>query len=96
MMEGEQLPRPNQLPDKKPPGDFKIVGLNLAIFVVYTSLTMLINGGLIFAGLLMICQVVVCSILALYYRKWSWFLGGLLVLIIGFSTCVGMLSINGL
>lgn len=90
MMEEEQLPKPNQFPDNKPPSGIKIVGLNLAIFVGYTLLSMLINGGLIFAGLLMICQVVVCSILSLYYRKWSWFLGGLLVLIIGFSTCVSL------
>jgi hypothetical protein len=90
MMEEEQLPPPNQLPDNKPRSGIKIVGLNLAIFVGYTLLSMLINGGLIFAGLLMICQVIVCSILSLYYRKWSWFLGGLLVLIIGFSTCVSL------
>lgn len=90
MTEEEQLPPPNQLPDNKPPGGIKIVGLNLTVFVGYTLLSMLVNGGLIFAGLLMICQVVVCSILSLYYRKWSWFLGGLLVLIIGFSTCVSL------
>lgn len=93
MTEEEQLQPQNQHPDHKQPSGIKIIGLNLAVFVGYTLLSMLTNGGFIFAGLLMIAQVVVCIILSLYFRKWSWFLGGLLVLIIGFSTCVSLVRI---
>ncbi|WP_413667190.1 hypothetical protein ACEN9X_22095 [Mucilaginibacter sp. Mucisp86] len=93
MTEEEQLQPQNQHPDNKQPSGIKIVGLNLAVFVGYTLLSMLTSGGLIFAGLLMIVQVVVCVTLSLYFRKWSWFLGGLLVLIIGFSTCVSLVRV---
>lgn len=92
MTEEEQLQPLNQLPGNKPQGGIKIVGINLAVFVGYNLLSLLTDGGVI-AGLLMIAQVIVCIILSLYFRKWSWFLGGLLVLVIGFSTCVAIIRI---
>ncbi|GGA88782.1 hypothetical protein [Mucilaginibacter rubeus] len=92
MTEEEQLQPPNQPPGNKPQGGIKIVGINLAVFVGYTLLSLLTDGDVV-AGLLMVAQVIVCIILSLYFRKWSWFLGGLLVLVIGFSTCVAIIRI---
>ena len=89
-MEQQGLQPQNQPPEGKPASGVKIVGINLGVFVAYTLLSMLTDGGFLFAGILMIVHVFVCIILALYYRKWSWVLGGLLVLIIGFSTCVSL------
>jgi hypothetical protein len=90
MTEQRDLQSKNQQPEGEPASGIKIVGINLAVFVGYTLLSLLTDGGFLFAGVLMICQVIVCIILSVHYRKWSWFLGGLLVLIIGFSTCVSL------
>ena len=66
-----------------------IVGFNLLALLFYTVITKLIGGDAIVLDMFLIfIHVLVCIILAIANRSWFWLLSGLLVLIIGFSTCV--------
>lgn len=68
----------------------KIVGFNILVLVIYTALCSIdaSGGGFIFDAFLILAHVVVCIIMALAKRSWIWLLSALLVLVIGFSTCV--------
>ena len=88
--EPEQFkPEPN---DGKPKGKMVIVAYNLLALAGYTILFRLLaeQGGFIFDALFLACHVLVCLITALVSRSWMWLLSGVLVLAIGFSTCVTM------
>ncbi len=66
----------------------KIVGYNLLILVGYSAACLSFSGGFFFDAVLLFSHVVVCLIFAIDKRSWIWLLSGLLILIIGFSTCV--------
>jgi hypothetical protein len=85
-------------PPQKPKNGFSIVGYNLAILAAYTIFSRLIgDGGFIIDALLLVIHVFTCLILALTNRSWMWVLAAVLVLAIGFSTCVyGGLGIDKL
>jgi len=79
-----------------------IVGLNLLILVAYTILSKLIagiskpdagfvGGPLLDAGFIAV-HFLVCFIVAIEKRKWIWVLSGLVVLLVGASTCAEILS----
>ena len=68
--------------------NLKIAGVNMLLLLVYTFLTGLSKDGPIYDMMIIALHVVVCFILAIANRSWVWFLSGLLVIIIGFSTCV--------
>lgn len=73
---------------KQPDDGMKVVGLNLAILVVYSIICRLLGeGGIIIDALFIVMHVLVCIILAIVQRKWAWLLSAFLVLVIGFSTC---------
>jgi len=72
-------------------GNFKIIGGNLALMVGYTILCKLPDTGVFFDATLLFMQVLICWGLAIGYRSGVWLLAGLLVLLIGFSTCVKFL-----
>jgi hypothetical protein len=75
---------------------YKIVGINLAVLIVYTLMSALSPGGIIFDGFLIVIHVIVCMILTLTGpKRMQWLLSGVLVLVIGFSTCVGIGNLNG-
>lgn len=82
-----------QQPNNRPPKDMTIVGYNLLAFVGYTLVLRLAgNDGLIFEGIILVIHVFVSIILAIAYRSWFWLLSGVMVLIIGVSTCAYLLS----
>jgi hypothetical protein len=76
----------------------KIVGYNLLALVAYTIICEITakDGGFILDMFFIGIQVFIGIILAIVNRSWVWLLSALMVLIIGFSTCVGMLGLNGL
>ena len=76
----------------KPKGDMQIVAYNILVLVGYTILSKLSDGGFIFDAFLIFAQVVVCLVLSASQRSWSWLLSGVLVLVIGFSTCTMLAS----
>jgi len=78
--------------EKKSKLEWKIVGYNVLALVGYTLLFRLVDGGIIFDCIVVGLHFLVAIILALTMRKWEWFMSGLLVLIIGFSTCVTLLG----
>jgi hypothetical protein len=82
----------------KKPSAMKIVGYNLLALVVYTIICEITakDGGFILDMFFIGIQVFIGIILAIVNRSWVWLLSALMVLIIGFSTCVGMLGLNGL
>lgn len=83
-----------QQPNNRPSADMRIVGYNLLVFVGYTLVLRLAgNAGFILDGILLVIHVFVCIILSIAYRNWFWLLGGVMVLIIGVSTCAYLLSL---
>ncbi|UOE46906.1 hypothetical protein MTO98_21105 [Mucilaginibacter sp. SMC90] len=83
--------------NKKSPA-MKIVGYNLLVLAVYTIICAITNkdGGVIFDMFFIGIQFFACIIFAIINRSWVWLLSAIMVLIIGFSTCVGMLNFSGL
>jgi len=71
-----------------------IVGINLAILAVYTLISKSTDGGIGLDAVLIVLHVITCTIMALAKKSWIWFLSGVLVLVIGFSTCVSLLPLN--
>jgi len=69
-----------------------ILGINLVILIIYTVLCKMGNSieSLSLEALIIGLQVFVCIIMAIVKRSGMWLLSGFLVLIIGFSTCVGI------
>jgi len=84
--------------EEKKPSAMKIVGYNLLVFAAYTVICAVTSkdGGFIFDMFFIGIQCFACIILAIINRSLVWLLSALMVLIIGFSTCVGMLTISGL
>lgn len=82
-------------PGEKPIANYKILGGNLLLFALYT-LTALSTGrdggvaSLAMAGI----QFVICSSVAIASKRSVWFLSGVLVLIIGFGTCVSTFTLD--
>lgn len=79
------------------PSNMKIVGYNLLVFAAYTVICEVTanDGGFVFDMFFIGIHVIVGIILAIANRSWAWLLSALIVLVIGFSTCVGMLNFNG-
>jgi len=71
----------------------KIVGLNLLILVIYTSISASAGegGGPLIDSLFLFAHVITCLIVGSSSGKRTWFLSAVLILLIGFSTCVGIL-----
>ena len=65
-----------------------IVAINLIALVFYTIICKFIESGIILDASLIFCHVLTCICFALVKRSWMWFLSAVLVLAIGFSTCV--------
>jgi tryptophan-rich sensory protein len=70
--------------------DIAILGINLGIFIAYTLLCFAVDsssaGGISF--LIALFHGAVSTLTALVTRRWAWFLGAILVVLIGFGTCV--------
>lgn len=82
---------PPEQPKRQNTG-MKIVGYNILALIIYTLLCRLgsTDGGGILDAFLIAIHVFVCIIMAIGSRSWVWLLSGILVLVIGFSTCVGL------
>lgn len=80
-----------EIEEEKQNNNMKIVGINLAILAGYTTLSAVISGGPIIDAFFLVCHVFACLIMALSNRKWIWALSGLVVLLIGVSTCFGVI-----
>ena len=79
-------------PGGKPPAGMRNVGFNLLALAFYTIICGFIrDGGIIFDAILIACHFFVCLIMAAVEQKWVWALSALAVLLIGFSTCAGIL-----
>lgn len=76
----------------------KIVGINMLILAIYTVLCSIDSsgGGFIFDAFLILIHVLVCIIMAIAKRSWIWLLSGVIVLVIGFSTCVSFGSLGNM
>ncbi|SDD92341.1 hypothetical protein SAMN05216464_10352 [Mucilaginibacter pineti] len=80
-MEEEKKPIPNK--------NMRIVGINLAVLAGYTIICALGSEQLLVLDMYLFgIHVVVCIFGAIIFRKWSWLLSAVLILVIGFSTCV--------
>jgi len=82
----------------KKPSAMKIVGYNLLVFAAYTVICAVTSkdGGFIFDMFLIGIQFFACIIFAIINRSLVWLLSAIMILIIGFSTCVGLINVSGL
>lgn len=80
-------------PGNAPNKEMRVVGYNMLALVVYTLLSRIVGDvGLFIEAILLVMHVFVCIIMALSKRSWFWLLSGLMVLIIGISSCVYFLA----
>jgi hypothetical protein len=98
-MENENLERPAQGPDgdrppRKPSVDMQILGYNLIALIIYTVAFKFVESGAVFDMLLIAAHLFVCILLSIVKQSGYWLLAGVLVLIIGFSTCVYFLPLR--
>jgi len=74
--------------------NFKIVGFNLLVLVGYTILCGFIRSvaALYLDALLLAVHAFFCFMVTVFKQKWIWLLSAFVVLLIGSSTCIGILS----
>ncbi|MFI5139660.1 MAG: hypothetical protein ACHQIM_17700 [Sphingobacteriales bacterium] len=103
MMEEDKTEDSNPQPEGKqqeknvkPSVNMNIVVYNLLGLAFYTILFKLFanQGGLFFDAFVLAGHVLVCVILAISEKSWLWVLSGVLVLVIGFSTCTMLIGFN--
>ncbi|MFI5159484.1 MAG: hypothetical protein ACHQF4_11505 [Sphingobacteriales bacterium] len=90
----EKPPPSRHIPPAVPNANMRVVGLNMLVMVAYTVAFRFVDSGYIFDALIMFVHLITCISLAAIEHKKSWALSGLLVLLIGFSTCYGVWSIH--
>lgn len=74
----------------KKPSDGQILGYNVLVFIAYTIICMAVdNSGAVVAFFISIAHFLICCVIAIITRRLAWVLGGFLVMLIGFGTCVG-------
>jgi hypothetical protein len=78
-------------PQNKTADNFRILGINLGVMFAYTVLCKYIIVGAILDSGFLLLHVIFCWGAAIAAKNWMWFLAGLLVLLIGASTCVTFL-----
>ncbi|HVW12818.1 MAG TPA: hypothetical protein VHB54_03300 [Mucilaginibacter sp.] len=72
-----------------------VVGYNILGMVGYTLLCRLAGeGGILFDCILLVAHFIICVILSIVWSKWEWILSAFLVVAIGFSACVTLLTLN--
>ena len=72
----------------KPNPGMTSVALNLLALAFYTIIFKFVDGGIIFDAFIIFFHVIFCIGMAIGKKSWMWVLSGVLVLAIGFSTCV--------
>ena len=87
--------------ETKPKFNMKIVGINLAGFVAYTVICRLIGFGDELAGMFFLALIVglhflTCIINAFIERSKEWILSGLIIFLIGPSSCFYVFNLNSL
>lgn len=94
--EENKINLPEEKPGAKPTTGMRLVGINLGVLVGYTVICAVAgDSGLILDAFIIAIHVIICIGMAAAARRWAWLLSGLIVLIIGFSTCVGVISLRG-
>ena len=91
-MDVNQTPQGNEA--KKSYTQIKIVGYNLLVLAVYGILSKVAphGEGWVYYAFLIAIHFLFCICAAIYKRNWMWVLSALLVLVIGFSTCINSLQ----
>ena len=78
--------------DLRQKNNLRIVGINLLILAIYTIISgMFKELGIYFDAIIIVIHMIICMIMALIKNNGIWILSGLVVLLIGFSTCAGIL-----
>ena len=82
--------------NNKLPPNMNIIAYNLLGLAFYTILfKMLANqGGIFLDAFVLAGHVLVCVIMAIANKSWYWLLSGILILVIGFSTCIMFIGLN--
>src|ERR1700742_1821409 len=89
-----ELPHPpkenSPSPEKSKISGIAIVGYNILALAFYTLLIRVEgrDGALILDAFILFIHVFLCVGMAISRKSWTWVLSGVLVLAIGFSTCI--------
>ena len=80
----------NPSPEKSKISGIAIVGYNILALAFYTLLIRVEgrDGALILDAFILFIHVFLCVGMAISRKSWAWVLSGVLVLAIGFSTCI--------
>ena len=82
--------------EAKPSTNMQLVGINLGVLAGYTVICVAAGGGgLMLDAFIIAGHVIICIGMAAAARRWAWLLSGLIVLVIGFSTCAGAINLHG-
>lgn len=90
--------------EPKPSDKKKILKINLGILAFYTIFCIILGkeGGFIMDAFFIVAHVAICLLVGIIQSIVSkgdtakeWFLSAILVLLIGFGTCVGFGSLSG-
>ena len=93
MMEDDKMP--TEEPTET--SSLKIVGLNILVFAIYTVICVSAGGEAgFFAFVLAGIQAFICVIVAIIAKRWIWVLSALMLLVIGFATCLGTFSLGSM
>jgi hypothetical protein len=81
-----------EIDEKKQSYNMKVVGINLGVLAVYTVISEVVKDlGPFLDAFLLAIHFIVCILWAAIASKRIWLLTAFVVLLIGFSTCVGIL-----
>jgi hypothetical protein len=78
--------------NENPISNIHIVGINITILAVYTLACRFTDIGLLFDAFFIMVHFIVCIIVTITSDKKIWAFTGLVVLLIGVSTCVEFLA----
>ncbi len=78
--------------EKKQIPDLAVLGINVGIFAIYTAIGVYSNGDSWFV--ISLWHAAVCVLMAIIQKRWIWVLAALVVLIIGFATCVNTFHLD--
>lgn len=67
---------------------WKVVGYNTLALMGYTLLCRFVSGGIIFDCVLVGIHFLIAMILSISLKKLEWLFSALIIIIVGFSTCI--------
>lgn len=75
---------------------WKVVGYNMLALVIYTMICRFIDGGMFLDAFFIAVHFLASIITSIVVKRWEWVLSAFLVVAIGFSSCVTLLTLGNI